>query len=735
MKFPKPEASAEAFPGAAILVTLRSASSAFIISLPSVMAAGLIAFAPLGPTAGAIGVTAALLGGAIGLLVCTLLSGTRGVIIAPASAGALVTASVFTALIERGELLPGDTLTGLAVLVLLGLLTAVFQLAMGAAQMGRMVPLLPYPVIAGLINGTAALLLMSQVPPALGLSQGGGPVAGAAIVTVVTLGLALVKWPWSLPTPVGAVLVGAALHHGLAAWMPDLPLGSLVAAMEPLARHGELLAGAYVRIGGMTLDTVFEVLVPAALSIALLSSLHMMASVATIRDAGGSNGASQRDMLAIGSANLATSVAGCLTCAGNSSTTIALWRSGSRGRGAPVLAGLMMLALLMLPLPVLGFLPLSALAGVVIATAFRMMDFDVLRLLLRLPHSAPRQRAEILGSVATVLLVTLLALSFGLVVAIAAGLILALLVFASVMAHGVLRRSYASPPGRSRIHRGPSENAALEKQSGAIRVLEIEGAVFFGNTDAIGLAVEAAQANGAGHILLDMRRVDRIDLSGARRLVLLCERNWRAGVSLVVTPMRPGNAVHDSLHQFGLIERLRAGKVAESLEAGLARAEATLLAGLGLSGSGAQDPAAALEALGVPAGAAALILARSQEIAVSDGAALLRAGDPPDAVYLLLEGTLDITLPRRALGNGAPVYLGRLMPGALVGEMALVSGASRSADVTAQGAVRCLRIGADGIADLRRHEPAAAYGMLAAMARQLERNLRHANAATASLED
>lgn len=214
------------------------------------------------------------------------------------------------------------------------------------------------------------------------------------------------------------------------------------------------------------------------------------------------------------------------------------------------------------------------------------MTVDVLRLLRRIPHSAPRQRAEILGSIATVLLVTALALGFGLVVAVAAGLVLALLVFASVMAHGVLRRSYASPPGRSRIRRGPRENAALAEQSGAIRVLEIEGAVFFGNTDAIGQAVEAALTGGAGHILLDMRRVDRIDLSGARRLVLLCERNWQAGVSLVVTPMRPGHAVHDSLDQFGLLERLCAGEVAETLEAGLARAEAALLVGLGQSGTG-----------------------------------------------------------------------------------------------------------------------------------------------------
>ena len=725
----------EASAGATILVTLRSGSLAFVLSLPSIMAAGLIAFAPFGPDAVAIGVTTALLGTAIGLLFCAASSGTRGVVIGSTSAVALVTASVFTSMIERGELLPGDPLAGLAILVLLGLLSALFQLAMGAAQMGRLLPLLPYPVVAGLINGTAALLLVSQVPMALGLAQGAGPLAGAAVVAAVTLGLALVKWPWSFPAPVGAVVIGAALHHALAAWAPSLPLGGLVGALEPLSRHAELLAGAYARIPGVTLEAVLEVLVPAALSIALLSSFHMMASVAAIRDAGGANSASQRDMLALGSGNLAGSMAGCLTCAGILSTTLLLWRSGSRGAGATALAGLMILVILVLPLPVLGFVPVSALAGVVVATALRMIDVDVLRLLLRIPHSAPRQRAEILGSVATVLLVTLLALSFGLVIAVAAGLILALLVFASVMAHGVLRRSYASPPGRSRIRRGPHENAVLSERMGAIRVLEIEGAVFFGNTGTIDQAVSAAIADGAEHILLDMRRVDRMDLSGARRLVHLCERRWRAGASLIVTPVRPGHAVHDSLLQFGLLERLRAGAVAETLEAGLARAEAILLGGLGLPRGGGQEPDAALHALGVPPDAATSILAMSQDITVADGSALLRAGDPPDAVYLLLDGALDITMPRGRSDGAAPLYLGRLMPGALVGEMALVSGALRSADVIARGAVRCLRIGTGAIAELGAREPTAAYALLAAMARQIERNLRHANAATAALEE
>jgi len=102
---------------------------------------------------------------------------------------------------------------------------------------------------------------------------------------------------------------------------------------------------------------------------------------------------------------------------------------------------------------------------------------------------------------------------------------------------------------------------------------------------------------------------------------------------------------------------------------------------------------------------------------------------------LEMEGALDITMPATGQGHGAPIYLGRLMPGALVGEMALISGAQRSADVVAHGGARCLCIGADALGRLRAEDPPAAYALLAAMARQLERNLRYANAATQALEE
>lgn len=724
----QPQASA----AGGVAGALRYGSSAFVLALPGVLASGLIAFAPLGPNAMAAGITAALLGAAMGSVFCNVLAGTRGVVLGPTSAIALITGGVFVAMIQRGELAPDDTLGCLVVLILLGLLVAAFQLLMAVAQIGRLIPLLPYPVIKGLVNGTAALLLLSQVPMVLGVEAGGTPLAGAVLVAAVTFWLSFLRWPWSLPAPAGALLVGVFLHYALAAWAPGLSGGAMIGAVEPLALHAALLESSVARIGGVSLEAVFWVLVPAALSIAIVSAILMMASVAAIGDAGGPHGRSRRDMLALGTGNLAAGASGGLSSAGLLSSTLPLWHAGSRGAGAPLLIALLFLGLLLMPWPLLGMLPVSALAGVVCAGGAQMIDLDVFRLLKHLPRSAPRQRADMIGGAAIAVLVTGTAIAFGLVVAISCGLVLALLVFASVMAHGPIRRSYACPPGRSRIRRGPHEQAALAALPDAIRVVEVEGAVFFGNIDGISQAVDQARAQGAQHVLLDMSRVAHIDISGARRLVLLCERNWQAGLSLAVTPLRPGHPVHDSLEPFGLLDRLRAGAVAETLEAGLARAEDALLASIAPTAAEALQPAAGLSALGLPPDAVTALLAIAQDVTAADGAVLMRAGDPADAVYLLLVGALDVTMPR---GGHAALYIGRLMPGALFGEMALISGAPRSADVVAHGAVRCLRLGTAAIDQLRVDNPDAAYALLAGMARQVERNLRLANMAMAALEE
>lgn len=715
------------------LGALHRGVTAFFLSLPSTVAAGLVVFAPLGMEAVPAGVVASLVGAAIGGMVMALASSARAMIVAPASSIAVLTSGILAAFVQRGDLHPGDVAGAIAVVALLAIGSGVFQLLIGASGLGRFVQLLPYPVVAGLTNTTATLLLLGQLPVALGLSAGAGLSPGAILVAGVTLAVALRRIPVPVPAPVLAVSVGVAVHYLVLPHLGLGPAGQVLGSTETLWAHLNHMPQVAERARAIDPRT----LLLGALSLALLVSLEAMVLVAALGDRGAPPSSSRRDLMALGAVNIMCGALGAMPCSGTSSTTLSMWGAGNRGAGAGFVRSLILLALLSLPFPTLGLLPRPMLAGLVLAAAWRLIDTEIFRLLRHTGRAGLRRRGEMLGNAGIVVLVTAVGATKGLVAAVMVGLVLALLLFASAMSQGVLRRRVRNPVGRSRTRRGAAQSAALLAHGDRIEVLEIEGAVFFGSVDRVALAVDAALHGGARQVVLDMSQVDRIDLSGARRLLQMCERFWRKDVWLVVAPVRPGRAVHDYLADLGLLGRFQAWGLASSMEDALARAEDRVLADLGASDpEAAIDATTALTQIGLPEDATAAILSVAGIVSLPAEAVLMAQGDPADSVFLLLSGQLDISVALRPDHDGPVVRtrLATLAPGALVGEMALLSGAPRSADVTTRGAVTCLRLDHAAIAALRLDAPDAAYALLAAIARAIEQNLRLANAAIAALE-
>lgn len=94
-----------------------------------------------------------------------------------------------------------------------------------------------------------------------------------------------------------------------------------------------------------------------------------------------------------------------------------------------------------------------------------------------------------------------------------------------------------------------------------------------------------------------------------------------------------------------------------------------------------------------------------------DGAAIIRAGTPGDALYVLVDGEVSVRrkgLPAVALGIGS-----------FFGEMALFDDSPRSASVVANGTVLCVVISRARFDKLLRSEPPIAIGLLRELARRL----------------
>ena len=113
---------------------------------------------------------------------------------------------------------------------------------------------------------------------------------------------------------------------------------------------------------------------------------------------------------------------------------------------------------------------------------------------------------------------------------------------------------------------------------------------------------------------------------------------------------------------------------------------------------------------------------QGQPCTVESGKLLFAKGDKGDALYVLLEGEVEV---RSSTEAGKDVRMASLKPPALIGEMAVLDGGTRSADICAIRKSRFLRIHRDQAIAALESEPKALLKLIAEMSRRL----RHADAA------
>lgn len=125
------------------------------------------------------------------------------------------------------------------------------------------------------------------------------------------------------------------------------------------------------------------------------------------------------------------------------------------------------------------------------------------------------------------------------------------------------------------------------------------------------------------------------------------------------------------------------------------------------------------EVLGVlSADASATLAARGALVDLASGAYLCRIGDPGDAVYVILDGEIEV---RTSTSGGRDLRLVALRRGEIVGEMAALDGGLRSADMAATRRTRLWRIPRSALMEALEAEPKAAVALLAEMSGRLRR--------------
>lgn len=285
---------------------------------------------------------------------------------------------------------------GMDVLLASTLLAGVVVLAIAALRLGRIMELMPHSVLVGFTSGIGVLILLSQMPAALGIDAKGANIAAKLAYT----GAHFAQADW-LELPVLAATLLAAVAWGrtrYARWLPPalvaLAAGTLVAQGLMAGGHGLRTVGGLYALSpaGLGVSAGFigaaashwQTVLPAGLTLGVLIAVESLLSAKALDQMGGDRHDPDRELLGLGVANLAVPFLGGIPVSGvivRGSTNLA---SGASARSAAMLHAVFLGLFVLLLFPLLGLLPMAALAAVLVLTALRLIETHELRRLLRI---------------------------------------------------------------------------------------------------------------------------------------------------------------------------------------------------------------------------------------------------------------------------------------------------------------------------------------------------------------
>lgn len=388
--------------GGGLLADLVSGVTVAIVALPLALAFGVAAGA-----GAAAGLVTAVVAGAV----AAVFGGSSLQVSGPTGAMTVV-------------LLPIVAAHGLGAVPTVAVLAGLVVAGAGILGLGRLVTLLPWPVIEGFTLGIALVIAAQQVPAAFGVAK--PPGKNAALVA----GRALTDFARHPDAKVVTLLVVAVVLTAVVPLLHRVLPASLIAVVATtvladaagwhVARIGTLPS----RLPSPALPSLNHVgaLVSPALVVAALAALESLLS-ARVADGmtDGRRSDPDRELLGQGLANIASGLFGGLPATGAIVRTAVNARSGARTRLAALIHALVLAALMASAAALVGRIPLVALAGVLLVTAWRMVEPHTARAVLR----ASRSDASVylLTAAATVVFDLVTAIEVG--VAIAAVVVLA----------------------------------------------------------------------------------------------------------------------------------------------------------------------------------------------------------------------------------------------------------------------------------------------------------------------
>jgi SulP family sulfate permease len=451
---------------------------------------------------------------------------------------------------------------GLTGVWLAGAIAGVLLLVIGLLRLGRFIAFVPAPVVTGFTSGIALIIFIGQIDNLLGIQtpgahsatekvlgyfQGGFTVDwhAAALGALVILTMLLWPRPWALRFP--ASLLGIILATAL-----NSVLGWPVPVIGAIPQT--LLLADRLQLGAIPWDNLGGLIAP-ILSITALGAVESLLCGAVASNMTGIRLQANQELVAQGVGNIVIPFFGGVPATAAIARTSVGIKSGGQTRLVSIIHALALLASMFVLAPVMSRVPLSALAGVLMVTAWRMNEWESI-------HTIFSRRFKTAMITFTV---TLLAtITFDLTQAILIGVFLSGLVYLSQSASIDINVQDVDP---EKLRQRGIENAGRCRH---VRVAYLTGPLFFAATGNFNEAF--ARVDNTHALILSMRAVPLIDTSGLEAIAALHKRLQAAGGRLMLAAVN--DKVRAYLDRGGLSELIGEQNIFWSADQAIVAAEA-----------------------------------------------------------------------------------------------------------------------------------------------------------------
>ncbi len=663
-------------------------------------------------------VGAFILGGALVAILVGWRSTLPGV-----SAGSQDTVAVLVAtlVVPATAELSGDVrdVTALLMVASSSVMIGVTFLLLGRLKLGSLVRFIPHPVVGGFLAGTGWLMLTGgirvMVNRDVAWSNLGDVVGdrwqyllpGLALSLFVTLAVAM-KFP-PLSVSVGIVAATAMFFGVTLGW-------SSIGAVEA----GGWLIGPFPPSAGWQAFSLSDVTaadwgvilgqVPALMAVTTVAVLGLLLNLSAIEVVADGEMDLNHELQVAGVGNL---LAGGVGGVGGyhlvGDTTLAR-RLGVRTRVAPVAAGVLGILVIVAGDRIVELMP-RAVAGGILAGLGASLLWGWL-----VTHLHPARWVDRLLGIGILVVIA----TFGALEGVVLGVVVAAVFF--VIQYGRIdpvRYRLSGRAVRSRVERPDSVRSILDDVGDAIEVVVLDGYLFFGSAMRT-VAIIREQCtrdrdNPLAFVVIDVSRVTGMDASAinalTRAIANLADDETRFIIAGADPSLQRGLAdanLQDIIGQFDTQDQALEYCEDELLAQATAPRAQTLAAELDLALNGRAEE----------------FLRYCSTLEFPDGEVVIRSGADADSLFLIESGTLTVHLPgQRQIGS----RLRKVGPGSILGEMAFVSGGTRTADVVANGVVTTHEFSRDDFDRLRASHPDIASDFQAFLLRLLSARVQGAS--------